>query len=67
MYAAIAATINRSLAPTGRNAGQWADSESCFVFDQPDQAFVPKRSREEAACYWYTCSSSTAGDLLACV
>lgn len=36
-------------------------------FDEADQALVPNRNREEAAYYWYTCSSSTAGYLLACV
>lgn len=31
MYAVIAVTINRSPAPTGKNEGQWAGSES-WVF-----------------------------------
>lgn len=39
IYAAIAVTINRSPAPTGKNAGQWAGSESCFVFDQPNHLY----------------------------
>lgn len=53
MYAVIAVTINRSFAPVGKSAGQWAGSEGWFVFNQSNQALVTNSGARGAVCHWY--------------
>ena len=57
MYAVIAVTINRSFAPVGKSAGQWARSECWFGFNQSNQALVTNRGRKGAVCRWYARSA----------
>lgn len=50
MYAVIPVSINRSFAPVGKGAGQWARSEGWFVFNQSNQAFVTNRGTKGVLC-----------------
>lgn len=63
MYAAIAVTINRSFAPVGKSAGQWARSEGWFPFNQSNQALVTNRGTKGTMCRWYACSALPLQDI----
>jgi len=63
MYAVIAVTINRSFAPIGKSAGQWAKSEGWFVFNQSNRALVANRGTKGAVCHWYGRSALPLQDI----